>query len=181
MKLHAFRDLYGERHVIRRPHALKRQPCPACSGHAVLPAAALGIRERTRWTTGHCDRSKPLIQNREFAPQQSEAAHDRSGSKPEPRFTARMSGSPRCRHGRQEQSVVQGRSWLLMSCPLRHRDDITGWQVHYGFPFAQWFFTSPNSSESLLLTRSKTSEIGISAQVWLGNSISSVDFDFPNL
>ena len=34
---------------------------------------------------------------------------------------------------------------------------------------------SPNNSDSLLLIRSKTSEIGITAKVCFGNSISSVD------
>jgi hypothetical protein len=47
------------------------------------------------------------------------------------------------------------------------------------FPFAPWFFVSPNNSDSLPLTRSKTSEIGIIAKVCFGNSISSADFDFP--
>ena len=53
--------------------------------------------------------------------------------------------------------------------------------MRYGTPFAPWFFVSPNNSDSLRLTRSKTSEIGIIAKVCFGNSISSADFDFPNL
>jgi hypothetical protein len=34
--------------------------------------------------------------------------------------------------------------------------------VRYGTPFAPWFFVSPNNSDSLPLTRSKTAEIGLS-------------------
>jgi hypothetical protein len=53
--------------------------------------------------------------------------------------------------------------------------------VRYGAAFAPCSFVSPSNSDSLLLIRSKISEIGITANASLGNSISSIDFDFPNL
>jgi hypothetical protein len=50
------------------------------------------------------------------------------GTKAEPLFTARMSGFTRCNHLVRESDPRWSSSLML---PLRHRDDMAGWQIRY--------------------------------------------------
>ena len=105
-----------------------------------------------------------------------------SGQNPNPSRTLACPLPPGADMVGQRGPWGQGRSSCLGRRPLRYRNDIAGWQERYGAPFSlRGSWSHPTIRTACRLTRSKTWEIEITTKVCLGNSISSVDFDFRNL
>jgi hypothetical protein len=68
---------------------------------------------------------------------------------------------------------------IRLLCPQLAKANVPAEQSKQTLPFND--HADICNAASLLLAPSKTSEIGITANAWLGNFISSVDFDFLNL